>query len=152
MKNSGRRLFTGVFAAAAVLRCMSIVPAAYVTYTHTDPDSGDKFKYTVEGNTVGILEITDGGDGEVLVPGEINSKSVQKVSCQSSGLSRLDVSNCSGLTELNCSGNKLEVLDISKNTLLYRLSCKYNDLATLDISNNPNLEVKIYDNKTELIS
>jgi len=56
--------------------------------------------------------------------------------CVSNQLTRLDLSNNTALTTLRCSGNQLTSLDLSKNTALTELSCGTNQLTSLDITNN----------------
>ena len=61
---------------------------------------------------------------------------LEKLYCNSSDLTELDVSKNTALTELYCSENQLTSLDLSKNTALKELICNYNSLTSLDLSNN----------------
>ena len=58
-----------------------------------------------------------------------------RLDCPGNGITSIDLSNNSGLTELNCSSNELTVLDLSKNSLLTNLNCISNKLEVLDVSN-----------------
>ncbi len=58
----------------------------------------------------------------------------------SSGLTDLDVSRNTSLTNLYCYLNQLTSLDVTKNVNLRRLICRYNQLKELDVSKNTKLE------------
>ena len=74
--------------------------------------------------------------------------SIGRFSCDTMGLTSLDVSHCPELYNIYCPGNDLTELDISKNTKLVRLRCANNILSSLDVSKNLNLErLDCFDNK-----
>ena len=68
------------------------------------------------------------------------------------GLTNLDLSANSSLTDLFCGYNQLTSLDVSSNTKLQRLYCFYNNLTSLDVSANAKLQrlYCYYNNLTSL--
>ena len=65
---------------------------------------------------------------------------VKKMFCSSIGLTALDVSKNTALTDLYCNQNQLITLDLSRNTMLTDLYCDQNQLTALDVSKNTALE------------
>ena len=59
--------------------------------------------------------------------------------CRGNGLSELDLSQNTDISELNCASNNLSQLDLSNNVSLGYLECRENNLSVLDISHNPEL-------------
>lgn len=55
-------------------------------------------------------------------------------------LTKLNVSECSSLTNLNCRSNKISTLLIDECPSLTELDCSYNKLSTLDLSGNKSLK------------
>ncbi len=72
--------------------------------------------------------------------------------CWNNSLTSLDVSNNELLNTLLCSGNNISGLDVSNNTALTALVCGNNNLSTLDVSRNTHLtSLQCYGNNlTEL--
>ncbi len=67
---------------------------------------------------------------------------IKKFACDDnySGLTGLDVSKNTALTELACPGNYLSSLDVSKNTALKELNCRANQLLTyVNVANGNNV-------------
>ncbi len=56
--------------------------------------------------------------------------------CYGAGITELDVSNNPELTELNCSNTGITELDVSKNTALTSLSCWSTGITELDVTKN----------------
>ena len=131
----------GVFAAAALAGCMSMVSSAYSTYKDSN---GDEFEYQqlrAYGTMITQIKgIKDNGDGKVVVPGTIGYH-VYEISCEGyPELSSIDLSQCTELTALFCARNGLTSLDVSNNTKLKVLNCNQNQISVLDLSNNKELE------------
>ena len=61
---------------------------------------------------------------------------LEYLNCSSNGITSLDLSKNTVLTEIQCNNNQLKSLDLSKNTELITLWCGGNQLTSLDISNN----------------
>ena len=59
---------------------------------------------------------------------------LEKLNCKKNGISSLDISKNTKLTELKCDENKLTSLDVSNNTALTELTCNKNQLTALDVS------------------
>ena len=59
------------------------------------------------------------------------------LAARSTGLTKLDVSGCTGLPSLDCSSNKLTSLDVSGCTAMTSLKCTNNNLVELNLSNAP---------------
>ena len=136
MKNSKRKLLTVLFTAAAVTGLASIAASAD---TYTD-SNGDEFTYTIDPEGVMITAVKESGDGKVVIPGKIEETAVYSFVSQKAGITSLDASKCTSLTQLYCRNDKLTSLDISKNTKLKTLYCDENQLQSLDVSNNTDLE------------
>ncbi|MGN0642695.1 MAG: hypothetical protein ACI4JJ_06065, partial [Huintestinicola sp.] len=66
-----------------------------------------------------------------------------------SGLTALDVSNNTYLTDLYCRETNISILDVSNNTALKVLYCNNTNISTLDVSNNTALNV-LYCNNTNI--
>jgi len=64
---------------------------------------------------------------------------IKRMSCRSGGLTSLDISQNTELTDLLCDGNELKQLNVSKNKSLDFLSCNNNQLNALDVSKNKKL-------------
>ena len=68
--------------------------------------------------------------------------------CSNNNLTSLDLSHCPQLDILYCSNNKLSSLDVSKNPELFILDCSENQLTSLDVTKNTKLEELLcYGNK-----
>lgn len=65
--------------------------------------------------------------------------SLKYLNCMFNGLTALDLSKSSELTELYCTGNKLTALDLSANKKLQKINASSNELTTLDVRNLPEL-------------
>ena len=74
-----------------------------------------------------------------VVFGECNS-SIEKLILNRDGLTSIDLSKLTGLTELSLRENGFTTIDLSKLTALTDLDLSENELSTLDISGNRNLE------------
>ncbi|MBR5943794.1 MAG: hypothetical protein IKZ94_02475, partial [Lachnospiraceae bacterium] len=131
MKNSTRKVITGIFAAAAITGLVSIASAAD---TYTDSND-DEFTYEKSGAGIQITKVKDDGDGKVVVPAKIENIEISHIDIRDIGLSGLDVSKCTNISYLDCSGNQLTSLDLSNNTELIHVDCSNNKLTNLDFSN-----------------
>ncbi|HWP96129.1 MAG TPA: stalk domain-containing protein [Syntrophomonadaceae bacterium] len=79
----------------------------------------------------------------IVIHGKVN-----KLNCQSSQLTSLNLSNTTYLVNLNCNSNQIDSLDVSRNTALQSLTCKNNLIASLDLSQNTMLnKLDAYNNK-----
>lgn len=56
--------------------------------------------------------------------------------CENSGITAIDVSNNTALTNLNVNGTKISSLDLHKNTALRYVSFAHTDITSLDLSKN----------------
>ena len=132
-----RKVLHGIFAAAAILGCISTASAA----DSWKDENGDEFTYQIVSGEIKITAVKDNGDGKVVAPEKIDDKTVYSFDCQGKGLSELDLSQCIGLRALFCQNNKLTSLDTGKNTELTGLTCDYNrQLTELDLSKNTKLQ------------
>lgn len=61
------------------------------------------------------------------------------LNCTDMGITSLDVSQQTELSDLRCHNNKLTSLDVSNNHALVTLACDNNQLSSLDVSKNPKL-------------
>ncbi len=149
---------TKIIILSLVLICINIssfadVPSISMTTTAA---TGYEFKLylktTIDSTTIQI----DYGDGTLVdkiieksgtnVKGAVKGTniaiygdSIVYMDCRNCGLTSLDISNCTTLTELFCNSNSLTSLDLSNNKSLVHLYCGYNNLSSLDISNNKKL-------------
>jgi len=140
-------------AALAVASCSKIEPLSPYT------DTARQMTMTAQGDNVVIFmggsgkTTIDWGDGSVdtyiirdtlpygfhsysdAIPHAITIKSenITYLQC-SGGLTALDVSKNTALTQLWCGGNQLTTLDVSKNAALTELECIDNQLAALNLS------------------
>jgi Leucine-rich repeat (LRR) protein len=113
-------------------------------YTYTD-----LFEYhtiTVSGTKIVGLRCFSSG----LTTLDISKNTaLTDISCTNNQLSTLDVSKNTALTDISCSRNQLSVLDVSKNTALTSLDCYNNQLSALDVSKNTAL-TSLYCNDNQL--
>ena len=141
MRISKKKMFTAVFAAAAVTGSISVISSADEIYKDS---SGDQFTYVSEFNGITVTGVDDNGDGKITVPGKIEDTSVYSFTSDEEGLTALDTSKCPSLTTLYCASNKLTKLDVSKNTELESLYCDKNQIQKLDLSHNPELRTELF--------
>jgi len=129
-------------------------------------DYSDKFIYTITitGKNITVLSISS----EELVKINVNKcKTFERLTCNWTNLSyldlsgctalknlscygshdihgcitHLDVSGCTALKSLNCNFNRLTHLNVSDCIYLDNLMCNYNQLKNLDVSKNTALEL-----------
>ena len=87
-----------------------------------------------------VTRIDVNGKGDPTVCEEIGVFSNLKyLDCSSNGITSLDLSKNSALTEIWCNTNQLTSLDLTNNTALLFLHCDDNQLTSLDLSYNTGL-------------
>jgi hypothetical protein len=71
---------------------------------------------------------------------KVYADGISKMDISARGITSLDVSKCTTLTELDCSQNSLMALNVASNTELTRLECYINNLSSLNVDNNHKLQ------------
>ena len=75
--------------------------------------------------------------GEVSFAGLNN---LNYLGCEKNNLTKIDVTNCTGLKQIWCSGNKLTEINLSNCNSLQLLDCMWNNITELNFSNSTGLK------------